>query len=221
MKHLVIEKYGAKLYLMHTKELKDESHFDEHYKSLSIARRKKVDSYMRLEDKRLSLAAGILMKKGLENYGLQEREAVVAYGENGKPYLPEHPSIHFNLSHSGEMVLAVFAEVEAGCDIEKMQDADMELAKRFFSSGEYQYIAGQPEGKKRREAFYRLWTLKESFTKAAGTGFSLPLNSFEIRIMPDGRADVFHDLDVADYQFKEIRLEEYYAAVCFRRPFYF
>lgn len=221
MKSCTIEKYGAKLYLMHTKELEDGDCFDKHYKTLSIMRRKKIDSHMRPEDKRLSLAAGILMEQGLSAYGLREREVVISHGENGKPYLPEHLDIHFNLSHSGQVVLAVFAEVEVGCDIEKAQKADMELARRFFSSGEYQYIAEKQGEKQRQDAFCRLWTLKESFTKAAGIGFALPLNSFEVRILPDGRVDVFHDLDVADYQFKEFQLKEYYAAMCFRRPYYY
>ena len=201
---------AARLYWMNTQKLEDEACFLKYYEILSPACRKRVDSCLQMKDKRLSLATGILLDRGLAAYGLCERNAVVVYGENGKPRLPQYPHIHFNLSHSGSRAMAVFADVETGCDIEQMQKANLKLAQKFFTPKEYAYIAEQEEGEQQDETFCRLWTLKESFIKAVGDGPVLPLNSFEMTIR------ISQTVDRASYYFEEYRLEGYFAAACFR-----
>lgn len=203
----------ARVYGIDTRFLADPACFDRYYRAMSEERRRKVDFYVRERDKRLSLGAGILMGQGLLSYGLKERETAVAYGADGKPYLPEHPGIYFNLSHSGDLAFAVFADVEAGCDIEQVKKADLALAEAFFAPGEYAYLMGQPCGG-RDAAFYRLWTLKESFLKAVGTGLFLPLDAFEIVIRPDESVEVRQEVSRASFRFREYRFGEYAAAVC-------
>lgn len=211
---------GAVLYWLDTRELENEIYFSEYYKMMSHERRRKVDSCLFIKDKRLSLGAGILMDKGLSAYGLCEREAVVSYRENGKPYLPGYPHIHFNLSHSGCRALAVFAGVETGCDIEQVQQADLALAQRFFTRKEYDFIAGQRGSEQQNETFFRLWTLKESLLKAVGTGLSLSLDAFEITISSQGKIAVgwkhggTEDFRCGHFTFREYRMGEYCAAVC-------
>ncbi len=216
LQELFLEEYGACVYRMDVRELEDKDLFSRCYKRLSDERRKKIDSYLFGRDKRLSLGAGILLDKGLSAYGLREREVSISYGKNGKPRLSGNSHIHFNLSHSGEMALAVFADREVGCDIEKVQKADLSLAEEFFTKGEYDYIVGQKAKDKRDEAFYRLWTLKESFLKALGSGLALSLDSFEVKIMEDGKIDLIQNVDRRKYYFKEYRFEEYCGAVCFQ-----
>lgn len=208
---------AASIYWMNTKKLENEACFLKYYEILSPARRKKVDSCLQLKDKRLSLATGILLDRGLAAYGLCERNAAVVYGENGKPRLPQYPHIHFSLSHSGNRAMAVFADVETGCDIEKMQKANMKLAEKFFTLKEYTYIEEQGTAEKQDEAFCRLWTLKESFVKVIGDCSVLPRDSFEVTISPNERIRVSQNIDNASYYFEEYRLEGYFAAVCFRR----
>ena len=213
---MCIGNHEAVLYWMDAQELNDSQCFGRSYSSLSSERRRKVDSYLRLKDKKLSLAAGLLMDCGLSAYGLREREVVTSLGKNGKPYLPGEPQIHFNLSHSGSRAMAVFADVETGCDIEQMQKANLKLAQKFFTPKEYAYIAEQEEGEQQDETFCRLWTLKESFIKAVGDGPVLPLNSFEMTISPNGKIRISQTVDRASYYFEEYRLEGYFAAACFR-----
>lgn len=216
-----LEKGRAVLYWMDTGELENEITFFNYYQTMSHQRQKKVDSYVLLRDKRLSLGAGILVDKGLSAWGLSNREAVVSYRENGKPYLPRFPHIHFNLSHSGNKALAVFAGVETGCDIEPFQKADLDLAKRFFTRKEYDFIVGQQGSTRQDEAFTRLWTLKESFLKAVGTGLMLSLDAFEITISSEGKIVLCRKNNEAralcpgEFEFREYRLGEYCAAVCF------
>ncbi len=217
---VALGKNMAVLYWMDTGELEDEVTFSQYYKLMSRERQRKVDSFLFKKDKRLSLGAGILMDKGLSAWGLCERMTEVSYKEEGKPFLPGYPHIHFNLSHSGSKAMAVFAGVENGCDIEKVQKADLNLARCFFTQREYDFIAGQQKGRQQDEAFTRLWTLKESFLKAAGTGLMLSLNAFEITILPEGKIilgrknEKAQALDTGELEFREYRLGEYCAAVC-------
>lgn len=209
-----MEEKGLRLYTLDTEELSDETYFRKCYESLSVFRQQKIDSYRFLADKKLSLGVGLLLDRGLAEYGLREAEVRVAQKENGKPYLPDYPEIHYNLSHSGNMALAVFAGTEIGCDIEQIQSANLKLAKRFFSSKEYSYIA-ELEGESQNYAFCRLWTLKESFLKVTGMGMKLPLDSFEFRLSAAEQSiTVQQNHDNRQYEFTEYDFGRYHAAVC-------
>lgn len=203
-----------KLYKMTTDQLDDPEIFQSYYQVLSLQRRKKTDEFHFLKDKKLSLGAGILMDRGLREYGLRESKVRIEFGENGKPFLPDYPEIHFNLSHSGNMVLAVFSDLEVGCDIEYMNVVNMKLARRFFCQSEYDSIVNQKDKEKRRELFYRLWTLKESFMKVTGLGMKLPLNEFCFQL--GDIVTIQQKVDAARYSFEEYQFAEHRAAVCCR-----
>ena len=131
------------VYKLNTKMLEDSENFCNFYEKLSAKRRQKIDGYRMEKDKLLSLGAGILIDKGLETFGLREANVRIAEGTYGKPYFPDYPDIHFNVSHSEKMVIAVFADVEVGCDIEYVDSVDLNLAERFFCKPEYEFIMGQ------------------------------------------------------------------------------
>lgn len=180
MKIVRFEQDGVRVFLLHTDELVDAGSIQKYYARMSDARRSKIDRQRTGKGKMLSLGAGILLDEGLKEYGLRERGAHVVTKENGKPYLLDYPEVHFNLSHSREMVLAVFADTEVGCDVEREGVLKLQIARRFFCPSEYAYIASQPEDG-RAEAFYQLWTLKESFMKVTGLGMKLMPYQFEFR----------------------------------------
>ncbi|MCD8013104.1 MAG: 4'-phosphopantetheinyl transferase superfamily protein [Lachnospiraceae bacterium] len=167
-----------KVFAMTTRQLEDPEVFERYYQERSTDRREKIDRIRMPQDKRLSLAAGILLDEGLRTYALREAEVRVCKGEYGKPYFPDFPEIHFNLSHSGNIALAVFADREVGCDIEYRKRTNEALARRFFCRKEADWMLAAPGEKEKEERFYRIWTLKESFLKATGQGLHLPLNSF-------------------------------------------
>lgn len=131
------------VYKLNTKMLEDSETFFSYYEKLSAQRRKKIDGYRMKKDKMLSLGAGILIDKGLEKFGLREANVRIAEKMHGKPYFPDYPDIHFNVSHSKKMVVAVFADVEVGCDIEYVDSVDLKIAERFFCKPEYEFIMGR------------------------------------------------------------------------------
>ncbi len=165
--------------------LNDEEFFRKALESCSVYRREKVQRFLRREDKNLSLGAAILIDKILVSFGASEKEITYLFGENGKPYFAEFPDLHFNISHSANMVMAAFGTVETGCDIEKIKPVDLKLAKRFFAPSEYEYLRSFENEEGQQLEFYRLWTLKESYMKATGRGMSLPFNGFSISVSDD------------------------------------
>lgn len=212
----IMEEHGLKVYTLHTDEFSKEAYFKECYSSLSAYRREKTDSYRFLADKKLSVGAGILLDKGLQEYGLREANVRIAYGENGKPYLPDYPQIHYNLAHSGKMALAAFAQTEVGCDIEEIKAASLKLARRFFCPNEYEYIA-QFAGCKQDYAFYRIWTLKESFLKVTGMGMRLSLDAFEFTFSQEGKVSILQNHNQEQYEFIEYDFGVYHAAICVQK----
>jgi 4'-phosphopantetheinyl transferase len=109
----------------------------------------------------------------------------------GKPFLlrdgiPIPP--HFNLSHSGAMVLVALAHHNIGVDVEKIRPLDdiESLVNSNFSPQERADVLGQHPSH-REQAFFRHWTRKESYIKALGQGMSIPLNSFDTHI-PSGQS---------------------------------
>jgi 4'-phosphopantetheinyl transferase len=100
----------------------------------------------------------------------------LGYGPFGKPFLSSgdgESGLHFNVSHSGELVLlAIHPAHEVGVDVEKVcPDQDWaEVARRAFSADEYcAWAALNPAD--RSTAFFRAWTRHEAALKALGLGF--------------------------------------------------
>ncbi len=113
-------------------------------------------------------------------------ELVFDYGPQGKPSLADNPhDLHFNLTHSrGLMLCALRRGRKLGIDVEHLRDdVDFEdIAQSFFAPQEIATLRTVPAHLKKR-AFFRCWTRKEAYIKAAGQGLSLPLNEFTVPIL--------------------------------------
>ena len=90
---------------------------------------------------------------------------LMSKNRQGKPYFEKFP-IKFNWSHSGRKLLLGVSTQEIGVDIEQCKDRNVEtVANRFFSTEEITYLQNSP-----KEAFFRLWVLREAMGKYIGTG---------------------------------------------------
>ena len=136
---------------------------------ITAERRARVERYVRLEDKARCLAAGLLLRRvcGVED------DSRLAYGENGKPCLKDG-GVRFSISHSGDYAVLATSDCEVGVDIEKLAPYSASVAKRCFTAHELEWLRREDSD----DAFFRLWTAKESVMKGAGLGFSLPPDSF-------------------------------------------
>jgi 4'-phosphopantetheinyl transferase len=125
----------------------------------------------------------------------------LAYGEQGKPRLVDHPHVRFNLAHSeGNALLAVTEDHELGVDLERIrpQFADEHIAEQFFSESEVSVLRMMPASEQ-EQAFFECWTRKEAFLKAKGGGLSVPLDTFVVAFGPGQAAALLRsDLDPTD-----------------------
>jgi 4'-phosphopantetheinyl transferase len=153
---------------------------------ISEEARSKIERFVRPEDAHRTLIANILIRALLcEKLNVTNRELIFDKNMYGKPFLVDNPSLHYNISHSGEWVVCAIDDLPIGIDVERIQTIDLGISDRFFSSVECEDLLNKASNQK-LAYFYDLWTLKESYIKAEGKGLSIPLNSFAIRLEGNG-----------------------------------
>lgn len=148
------------------------------YPLVSKSRKEKINFYRFDKDKKLSAGAYLLLKKLLD--GAKITSPIFKSKKYGKIYISNFEDIHFNLSHSGEIVLCAISDREVGVDIEYNDpEIDLNIAKHYFYNSEYENIM---KSNNPADEFFRYWVLKESYMKYTGLGMNLKLDSFEIMI---------------------------------------
>jgi 4'-phosphopantetheinyl transferase len=97
----------------------------------------------------------------------------------GRPRLgPPHDGYDCSWSHSGDgLLIALGKGVQLGVDCERQhaRPRALELAQRYFTAPEHDWLASFERGPPRDRAFLRLWCAKEAVLKAHGHGLSFGL----------------------------------------------
>jgi 4'-phosphopantetheinyl transferase len=133
------------------------------------------------DDRSVTLTCYTLLRHILSGL-LKIKPEEISYfiNSHGKPEI-KNSSLHFNLSHSKDaFAIAISESVNVGVDLEK-QNIDLNykaIVKRFFSEAESKYILFPEE--QSLDRFFLLWTRKEAFLKAIGTGIISDLSHVEV-----------------------------------------
>lgn len=139
-------------------------------------KRTRILKYHHKEDSQRCLFGDLLARYMIfKRIGIKMSEIVFKYNEFMKPYI-DYENVYFNISHSENVILGIIDENQVGVDVEKIADINIKIAEQFFSINEINYIYKNPNMKK---SFYDIWTRKESFIKAIGTGLNTSLDSFD------------------------------------------
>lgn len=173
----------------------DEAMFKCGLELVSPYRREKIEKYKYEEDKKRSLAAGLLLnyatkcfvehkfikdcvnkvsiKDILNVYDNQYDYKIVTIAK-GKPIF-ESENIYFSISHCGDYAVCAVSYQNIGVDIEVKRKKGLKVAKRFFKKSECEWIEDS------EERFLKIWTLKEAYAKYTGEGIAnvLPHIEFE------------------------------------------
>jgi 4'-phosphopantetheinyl transferase len=156
---------------------------------LSVDEQERADRYHFEKDRRHFIAGRGILRTLLGRYlGQQPASLRFTYSAAGKPMLDGSTGVEyrFNLTHSnGLALLAVTRRRDVGVDVEHIRP-DLEgeqLAERFFSVREVAALRSLP-AELRRQAFFHCWTRKEAYIKAVGQGLSLPLDQFDVTLLP-------------------------------------
>lgn len=125
--------------------------------------------FKKLSNKNLILStnAWLLLKEVLlEDFQININDLHIAYNEYGKPYFTDS-YIHFNLSHSNDIIALVLANCDVGIDIECVKDIKNKekLAKKINAKNDT------------NEGIVERFSALEAYYKKIGTGiFSKNLN---------------------------------------------
>jgi 4'-phosphopantetheinyl transferase len=173
-----------------------------------------VKKFIRREDACRSIVGEVLAKYCVgKAAGIPAKMVTFEVDSLGKPHANLEEQVHFSVSHSKSWVVCAVGSGPVGIDVEYMRAYDSGIAERFFHPGEYAALVALPE-ERRKERFYDLWTIKESYIKALGKGLSLALDSFEI-LLANGRIDMKAGEGLPAMKFKQYDLgSEYKCAVC-------
>lgn len=110
--------------------------------------------------------------------GVQPQAVPLQFTSTGKPVITDC-GLHFNVSHSGDVVALAFAERPVGIDVEAIAEAvPWEAMTIAFSPNERAQLS-RLAGDERRRGFYEIWARKEALLKADGRGLHDDLPSVE------------------------------------------
>lgn len=145
--------------------------------TLSALERERAGRFLRQRDGRRFSAAHSAMRRSLAAaLGIPAAALEINARNDGKPWLPRHPELGFNLSHSGPVaLLAIGRNLHLGIDIEhrdRLADANFDwraIAQSYFTERERQEIGA---GAGAAQRFLQVWTAKEAVLKAIGSGLS-------------------------------------------------
>jgi 4'-phosphopantetheinyl transferase len=180
------------------------------------ATRLKIDSFARSNDAQRSLLGELLVRHLLAELTKSKLpDHPFTIGEKGKPAPDGYNGIHFNISHSGQWVVAALSPASVGVDVERMRKVPEGVAHRFFSDAENKMLQNALNESQKAEIFFTLWTLKESFLKAIGKGLTKSLGSFTIVETGQKQYSLANDPEADGFFLKTFELcEGYKLAAC-------
>ena len=147
------------------------------FSELPKARLEKAVRLLSPGKRKESAGAGLLLARILPRYFASAEE--VFADERGKLL---HPRLFLSLAHGGGMAVLAVGDRPVGCDVERLSRVRKGVLRRFLK--EERAFVEEAAGKgAREEAFYRIWTGKESYLKLTGEGLSAWK---EVRVLPEG-----------------------------------
>lgn len=181
-------------------------HYADAERIMNTAERERAQKFVRGRES--YIASRWLLRQTLARYlGIAPKAVEFLRTDKGRPYLPQG-DIDFSLSHSGDWaLLAVGKEQSIGIDVELIQPTrDLKgIAENYYHPHEIAHLQTLNEADQ-TDYFYRLWTLKEAFFKATGSGISAGLEKIafvldEKRISAEITAGLGQDAD--EWQFQQ------------------
>uniref|UniRef100_A0A1B6D0M9 L-aminoadipate-semialdehyde dehydrogenase-phosphopantetheinyl transferase n=1 Tax=Clastoptera arizonana TaxID=38151 RepID=A0A1B6D0M9_9HEMI len=159
--------------------------------------KERIGKYVFQRDAKFAMIGRLISRKFVvDATGLNWKDVNILRDENNKPFL-SHDSfnkaseIKFNISHAGDLVVLAgeIGDVKLGIDVMKLgNDRNknipefFRLMNRLFSDEEWKMIKSRQSEEEQMNMFYRYWCLKESYTKALGTGLTLDLKKISFKL---------------------------------------
>lgn len=165
--------------------------FDSLNKEFDSLRRNLTTEELARSEKKISkeiqiksvLSRGILRHVLGKITGDKPRDMKIQKKAEGKLYLPNYPELHFNLSHSNNLMTIAISNSEIGIDIEfNKSPINESTTKIFMSAFEQSYFKSLSSSTDQKNYFYHIWTAKESLSKYLGQGLKMDFTGFSINL---------------------------------------
>jgi 4'-phosphopantetheinyl transferase len=205
--------------------LDDPTTADRLHALLTDDERRRLQDFRAAAPRRLHLIARALQRTALSRLVPAVNAADWRFdrGATGRPALAaaHRLAVDFNIAHTqGVVVMAAGREVRLGIDVERLERRrSLDIARRYFSAHEIAALEALPVDAQARR-FVELWTLKEAYLKAVGTGIAGGLGSMTFDWTADGiRFERASDPDAARWRFQQWPWdEEFLVALAWRAP---
>ena len=174
-------------------------------KIITVENNNRIDKFKFREDLLRTLFGELLVRYAVSEITNVDADKITIMRDSyNKPYFPELP-LYFNISHSEDYVICALSSNKIGIDIEKITETDIKIAEKFFSRTEYNFLSGLRQSD-RKQKFFELWTIKESYVKFIGKGLHIPFNSFNVNLnnsspkISDKTNVYFRQYDISGYK---------------------
>jgi len=165
---------------------------------LSLPEISVLDKKRKRNDRALSLAAKLMLKRYVNEYenerydmlnridisdlNLKEMSEIeLIYSDNGKGYIKsidgnDNENIFFNISHSGEYSVLVIGDEEVGIDVQMIRNVNEKIAEKFFHPADREII--QKSKMDKNTELTLIWCAKESYVKLIARGIGGGMDYF-------------------------------------------
>ncbi|WP_305680613.1 4'-phosphopantetheinyl transferase superfamily protein [Bosea sp. (in: a-proteobacteria)] len=135
---------------------------------------------------RSALRRGIGARILARQLGLPREAVTISHDARGRPLVeqPRGSGLHLSLATRAGLVAVALAHRPVGVDVEAV-DETASPPMNVLHPDERAWLLAQPP-ESRAVAFARLWSAKEAYVKALGTGFAQAPESFAVAISQDG-----------------------------------
>jgi 4'-phosphopantetheinyl transferase len=164
-----------------------------------------------------------LVRSALSAYGtLPPREWRFRVNAHGRPEIEGDCELRFNAANAEELVVcAVTRGSDVGVDVEphgRGASVILSVAPRVFSEEEIRAI-GRADEERKPDVALSLWTLKEAYLKARGTGLTESLRDITFSLKGQQVALIRdpNERDVASWQFRLLDVDLHRVAIAVRR----
>jgi 4'-phosphopantetheinyl transferase len=225
---LVSDSRRIDLWCTYISDIGDEALWARYDALISEDERARQARFRFARDRRRYLVTRALVRTVLSRYAaVRPQDWTFSTGPHGRPAISAShlaPSLEFNISHSADLVmLGITSDRMLGIDVESIdaREADIDGLDRYFAPEESAALLSLPPPA-RRQRFFDLWTLKESYIKARGMGLAIPLDRFRFELIGEQRLLLHMRPDLGDspqrWRLWQLSLRPHYlAAVCAAR----
>lgn len=155
----------------------------------------------------LRFVTGRILIRSLAVSNGGSRDTKITFPEYGKPRFFSENLPHFNLSHSGKKVVLAYGDIPLGVDIEECREINYREFLSVFGETERRLLDSSESP---LQTFYRLWTVREAFSKEEGIGLSV-FEKNDVRIDYKNETIRYNGKNL---QFRNIALPGYALSLC-------